>query len=360
MEAGFRLVERQERRRTRAEQRREETEVAERAIGKLGCAQRARNTGHRHLDREAGFAFADVDLEAWLQGTPSTSSSAPRHRRSRGWSATPRQDRCRRATEPASGCRPAVSQWRIEIRPEVVIEAPGTQFGSKRRRPDSVAGPGAGKELIRHRGARSGRSLARHRRPAATWSRFRAREWGRGFLRESRGLCFIRGSSVKRLGLPWPSHISECNWGSPHASSYGERVDGGADDHLHRPFTARARPERGRHAALVGKRASEPAVRGFREQVERTIEIGLAAPVRPEDHVRLPEVETKLANRTVAGDVDVGDHPLTARAARQSRLSTQNHHANDRTAGLLGFPEQGPMVSPENTRSYPGANGLLV
>jgi hypothetical protein len=70
-------------------------------------------------------------------------------------------------------------------------------------------------------------------------------------------------------------------------------------------------PERGGQAAFGGERADDAAMGDVVHQAERAVETRLAAAVRTGDDGEATERNRQVAQRTIAGNRDLVDHPGT-------------------------------------------------
>ncbi|KGW49505.1 hypothetical protein Y049_429 [Burkholderia pseudomallei MSHR684] len=119
-----------------------------------------------------------------------------------------------------------------------------------------------------------------------------------------------RGCAVERR-QPEIDRIAEILAREAELQAHGRVAHRARHRHVPREHPARepfgARPQRRRQPALARERRNHAALRGIREQAQRTIQARLAAAVRPGDHVERSERHDQLAQRAVVGDGECGE-----------------------------------------------------
>src|SRR5437773_10073342 len=89
-----------------------------------------------------------------------------------------------------------------------------------------------------------------------------------------------------------------------HAQDHADRI---ALRGIARPRSAPAGPENRGHAALFRDDLGEAARSGLGEKKDRIVEVALARPVCPCQHVDLAERQTNVPHGTIAVDVNLAD-----------------------------------------------------
>lgn len=323
MQAGFRFVEHQQRRRPRRQQGGDPQQVAQGAVRQLRGAQRPQQAGLLDQHFEAPSRVVDVqaaagkgivhrlvqrrritDLADGLQGRGQVGAVGAQHRRMGADLRPPR--RC------------------LGVAAEMVVEAPGAdplaqaeQFRHlsrvHRRAQHAVEG---GEVLRRHFPATAAAACAQQRPATVDEDIGRAQERAGpdAFALDHRvetelALAWLRQAEVDAITEILPGEAQAQVHRLPAHAAFdrlGATAHGPAD-------VLRSRPQGRWQAALARQRRDHFAARTVRQQAQGPVDVGLAGAVGAGDQVQAPQRHHQVAQGAVVGHRQGGQHGCSRR-----------------------------------------------